>query len=272
MIRPSWPAVFALKFLQKSMMLTPWGPSAVPTGGAGVALPAAIWSLTWACTFFAIRLSVCLPAAREPPVCLELLDLQEIQFDRRRAAENRDHHLEGALLGVHFVDEAVEVRERPLVDAHLIALFEAVLRLRLLRRDGHLQEDLIDLLTGERRRLGAGPDEAGHLRRVLHDVPRLVGHVHLDEQVAGEEALRADDLAAAAHLDHVLGRNQDLAELVAEAVGLDALLERLLHLLLEPRVGVHDEPLLGHDIRHAAPSALNAQATARANSTSSPHR
>src|SRR5688572_30294818 len=134
MIRPSWPAVFALKFLQKSMMFTPWGPSAVPTGGAGVALPAAIWSFTWACTFFAIRLCVCLPDGPRPPVRLELLDLQEIQFDRRRAAENRDHHLERALLGVHFVDEAVEVGERPLVDAHLVTLFEAVLRLRLDRK------------------------------------------------------------------------------------------------------------------------------------------
>src|SRR4051795_7821593 len=48
MIRPSWslPDVLALNALQKSMMLTPWGPSAVPTGGAGVALPAGIWSFT----------------------------------------------------------------------------------------------------------------------------------------------------------------------------------------------------------------------------------
>src|ERR1700722_4960353 len=37
--------VLALNCLQKSMMLTPWGPSAVPTGGAGVALPAANCSL-----------------------------------------------------------------------------------------------------------------------------------------------------------------------------------------------------------------------------------
>src|SRR6266508_4210216 len=54
MMRPSSFAVRELKFLQKSMMLTPCGPSAVPTGGAGVALPAAIWSFTIACTFFAI--------------------------------------------------------------------------------------------------------------------------------------------------------------------------------------------------------------------------
>src|SRR5262249_21166287 len=64
MMRPSSFAVFALKFLQKSMMLTPWGPSAVPTGGAGVAFPAAIWSFTIAWTFFAMCLSCGLrPAA-----------------------------------------------------------------------------------------------------------------------------------------------------------------------------------------------------------------
>src|SRR6476646_10557368 len=56
MIRPSWslPDILALNALQKSMMLTPCGPSAVPTGGAGVALPAGICSLTCAVTFFAI--------------------------------------------------------------------------------------------------------------------------------------------------------------------------------------------------------------------------
>ena len=46
MMSPSWDAVLALKFLQKSMMFTPWGPSAVPTGGAGVALPALICNFT----------------------------------------------------------------------------------------------------------------------------------------------------------------------------------------------------------------------------------
>src|SRR5271157_5567225 len=56
MIRPSWSLadVLALNALQKSMMLTPCGPKAVPTGGAGVALPAGICSLTEPVTFFAI--------------------------------------------------------------------------------------------------------------------------------------------------------------------------------------------------------------------------
>src|SRR5579871_2673512 len=48
MIRPSWslPEVLALNVLQKSMMFTPCGPNAVPTGGAGVALPAGICNFT----------------------------------------------------------------------------------------------------------------------------------------------------------------------------------------------------------------------------------
>src|SRR6202167_4042858 len=56
MISPSWSFadVLALNALQNSMMLTPCGPSAVPTGGAGVALPAGIWSFTIALIFFAI--------------------------------------------------------------------------------------------------------------------------------------------------------------------------------------------------------------------------
>src|SRR4249920_3733597 len=54
MIRPSisfW-LVLALNCLQNSMMLICAWPSAGPTGGAGVALPASICNLTDVCTFF----------------------------------------------------------------------------------------------------------------------------------------------------------------------------------------------------------------------------
>src|SRR6266705_6571909 len=47
--------VAALNSLQNAMMLTPRGPSAVPTGGAGLACPAGIWSLISATFSFAIR-------------------------------------------------------------------------------------------------------------------------------------------------------------------------------------------------------------------------
>ena len=49
---PRWYSVAALYCLQNSMVWTPWGPSAVPTGGAGVAEPASSWILTTASTRF----------------------------------------------------------------------------------------------------------------------------------------------------------------------------------------------------------------------------
>src|SRR4051812_16551806 len=51
---PAWFCVLALNCFTNSMMLTPWGPSAVPTGGAGVAAPAGHCSFTMALIFLAI--------------------------------------------------------------------------------------------------------------------------------------------------------------------------------------------------------------------------
>jgi len=48
-----------LNSLQNAMMLIPCGPRAVPTGGAGFARPAGIWSLTNPMTFFAIASPSC---------------------------------------------------------------------------------------------------------------------------------------------------------------------------------------------------------------------
>src|SRR5436190_497234 len=61
MTLPRWDSVAALYCLQKSMMLTPCGPSAVPTGGAGVAAPACSCTLTTAATFFFLGGMFCDP-------------------------------------------------------------------------------------------------------------------------------------------------------------------------------------------------------------------
>src|SRR5829696_5396746 len=52
MTLPRMDSVWALYALQNSMMFTPCGPSAVPTGGAGVAAPACSCTLTSAAIFF----------------------------------------------------------------------------------------------------------------------------------------------------------------------------------------------------------------------------
>src|SRR5947207_6257451 len=99
MIKPSWSFadVLALNALQKSMMLTPCCPSAGPTGGAGVALPAGICNFTWPITFFAIFYSRALRS-------LCLLHLKEIVFNLRRSAEDGHHYHQCVSIGGHFID------------------------------------------------------------------------------------------------------------------------------------------------------------------------
>src|SRR5579863_4955351 len=103
MIKPSWSFadVLALNALQNSMMLTPCGPRAVPTGGAGVALPAGICNFTMAFIFLAITFSSELP--RRYGRGLDLLHLQEIQFHRRRPPEDGHQHPQGVAVGIDFV-------------------------------------------------------------------------------------------------------------------------------------------------------------------------
>src|SRR5690606_29263588 len=102
-------------------------------------------------------------------------------------------------------------------------------------------------------------DEAGDLRSVLDEVPSLLAHIHLDEDVSREAGLLADALlSVAAALLNGLGRDQDLTKESLLVVLLDALEEGLFDLVLVPRVGLDDVPLLGHDalrrnhIRHRA--------------------
>src|SRR5262245_65696842 len=108
------------------MMLTPCCPSAGPTGGDGLALPAGICSFTIACTFFAMS---------------EPFDLVVLEFDRGEPPEDGDHHLQLSALGIEVVDGPLEVDERPLDHADLVALLERRLELRLLRPLLHLLED-----------------------------------------------------------------------------------------------------------------------------------
>src|SRR5712691_6239239 len=141
-------AVWALNALQKSMMLTPCWPRAGPTGGAGVAFPAGMCSLTNPTIFLAMR---------GPQGALELLHLQEIELDGCRAPENGHHHLHRGPVVVDLVHQAGEIRERTVDDADRVAPLKMELRLRLLRRHRDLVDDPVDLLLGERRRLLTRP-------------------------------------------------------------------------------------------------------------------
>jgi hypothetical protein len=71
---------------------------------------------------------------------------------------------------------------------------------------------------GDRRRavLGAA-DETGDLVGVLHQVPGVVTHDHLDQHIAREELALGGLLLAVLDLDHFFHRHQDATELVLHA-------------------------------------------------------
>src|SRR4029079_7571447 len=135
--------------------------------------------------------------------------------------------------------------ERAVLDAHHLAILEEHFRLGLLHAFAHLLHDGVHFLLGDGRRFHRrAADETGDLVGVLHQVPGVVVHLHLDQHVAREELALGHVLLAGLHLDDLFHRHEDLAELVLHARAVDAVLERARHRLLESRVGVHHVPTL----------------------------
>src|SRR5690606_32371687 len=116
------PCVRALNSLQKPMMLMPCGPKAVPTGGAGFALPPGICSLTKPVTFFAmllpsrrlrrrtVRRRSCYHLGllrrsggrRVYAAGLVATELQVIEFDACGSSKKADRHAHLPLVGENF--------------------------------------------------------------------------------------------------------------------------------------------------------------------------
>src|SRR6266571_5340313 len=156
---PAWDPVFALNCFTKSMMFTPWGPSAVPTGGAGVACPAGTCSLTIAVTGLAIGSSISVRSRGLPRIPWSVsLQLQIIQLHGRRTPEQRDRHPDFSLVRQHFLHRPAEIRERPFCDLH-------------------------DLADEERNRLG-GLFFLDHALDAVDRVDGLLIQVHLHEDVS----------------------------------------------------------------------------------------
>src|SRR6185437_1966324 len=235
MTLPRSDSVWALYALTNSMMLTPCWPSAGPTGGAGVAAPALICNLMIAESFrFLGGISSFL-------LDLNLGDLAERQLDWGLAAEDGHQHLELLCVHVDLVDRGRERGDRAVHDGDRLADLEVDLDGRLAARTrgdvgglparGGLlgldarQEELDDVVVGQRRRLRRGAHEAGDARRVADGAPRLVVEVHPHQDVAGQHL--ALHLLALAVLDlgDLFGGHLELEDVVLDVEGLHAGLE-----------------------------------------------
>jgi len=72
----------------------------------------------------------------------------------------------------------------------------------------------------------------------------LVGEVAFHQDIAGEELALGVDLAAAAHLDDLFGRHEDLVEKFGKTALGDLFLDGGGELVLEILIGVNDVPAL----------------------------
>src|SRR5690606_16747523 len=175
-------------------------------------------------------------------------DLHEVELDRGGPAEDRYEHPQPALLRADLLHRTVEAREGAVDHAHGVAGLELDLGLGLERALGDLRGEALDLLARDRRDLVGllAAHEARHPGRGAHQVPSLRVHLHLDEDVAREELPLGGPTLALDHLDHLLGGNEDLAELGREPHLPSALLDGLLHPVFVARVRVDHVKPFGH--------------------------
>src|SRR5215204_4471696 len=105
----------------------------------------------------------------------------------------------------------------------------------------------LHLGAAQRERLLPCAHDLGDPRRLAHQLPGCVVHVHVHEDVAGELALDRGNFLAVLDLDDALGRDADLTEVPAKAHGVDPALQRRSHLVLVTRVCIYDVPLLHYE-------------------------
>src|SRR5215469_12868227 len=256
MTLPRWLSVAALYCLTKSMMLTPCGPSAVPTGGAGVAAPAFSCTLTIAAIFFFLgaisgSLPHCLVRSGLFPTwtALDLADLLERKLHRRLPAADRHEYLELLGIGVYLVHRGRQGREWPVHYRNRLADLEVhrggphrlgLLGCLLLR---HRREQVGDLVQAQRRRTTRQADETGHARSVPHGRPGLVGEIHPHQDVAGQHLLLHLLALAGLDLDDLVRGDLDLEDELLHVERLRPALQVGPHPVLVARVGMHHIPV-----------------------------
>src|SRR5690606_29656420 len=163
---------------------------------------------------------------------LDLFNFQEVQFNRRITPKEVDHDADLRLVGIDSRDRADEVVEGAIDDPYLLAHLEGDLHLRRFLR--HAVHDLLDFFRAQRRWLVAHANEAGDARRIANHVPRVFVHLHLDQNIAGEDATLDGTAFAILDFNLFFSGHNDVKNFVAHAHGFNALLDGMAHFVLVP--------------------------------------
>src|SRR5439155_10415711 len=140
-------------------------------GGAGLAFPAGICSLTTAFTRFAMLFQT----PQNTFMCwLDFLDLQEIQYHRCLTAEKRNEYSHFVAIHIDITDRTNKFSERAIDDAHALAFSETNLSLRLIRLFCYLLENTFDLVFLQRNGTCTRADKACDTWRIAHNIPGFI--------------------------------------------------------------------------------------------------
>ena len=139
-----------------------------------------------------------------------------------------------------------ETAERSVDDPDPIALLVRVLGLDLGDRAFlRLLENRLHLFLGQRRRVRAASDKSRDLGRILHNMPGVVVHFHLDEDVAREELPLGFPLLPSLERQDLFGRNKDLGDPILQPQLGHRFQYAGLHLVLKAGIRMHHVPILG---------------------------
>ena len=89
--------------------------------------------------------------------------------------------------------------------------------------------------------------ETGHADGLTNEVPGLVIHLHLDQNVTRKNFALDDHFLGATQLGFVFGRHQDVRNAILQTQSANATLEILLDLFFLTGIRMHGIPVLGHD-------------------------
>src|SRR3990167_2051827 len=122
------------------------------------------------------------------PKDLCLFDLPKLQLDGRGATKNHHGDPHAALFVIDLFNRTIEVGEGTFLDTYKFADHEFDLVARLVCAFLHLTDDFLDFLFRNRRRaIFRPPYKPRHLVGVLHQMPGVIVHHHLDEHIARKQ-------------------------------------------------------------------------------------
>src|SRR3989338_2578294 len=177
------------------------------------------------------------------PKDLCLFDLPKLQLDGRGATKNHHGDPHAALFVIDLFNRTIEVGEGTFLDTYKFADHEFDLVARLVCAFLHLTDDFLDFLFRNRRRaIFRPPYKPRHLVGVLHQMPGVIVHHHLDEHIARKQATLCRLALAVLHFDHFLGRHKNATKLVLHTRATNPLLNIALHSLFHARVGMNNVP------------------------------